>query len=140
MISPLADAIKTGNIEIVKIMAPYTNIDEDFDGAMDYDYEHCPTRSYLHCALYYQNMDIFKYIYELSEDKFPKDHCLRGRSPFYPKLWDYYELSDDFRMELDDFIQNLPDEIKGKIYLEELWEMSESESKSESDSESEKME
>ena len=68
--SPLSDAIKTGNIEIVKIIAPYTNInDEDF---YDLDsYEYSPSRSYLHCALYYQNMDIFKYIFELSEDKFP---------------------------------------------------------------------
>ena len=136
MISPLADAIKTGNIEIVKIMAPYTNIDEDFEGAMDYDYEYCPTRSYLHCALYYQNMDIFKYIFELSENKFPKEWF--GRSPFHPTLWDNYELSDDFRMELDEFIQNLSDEMKG-IYLEQLsWE--EPREMSESDSELDKME
>ena len=79
------------------------------------------------------NMDIFKYIYERSEDKLPKDNRLRGRSPFHPKLWDDYELSDNFRMELDEFIQNLPDEMKG-IYLEQLlWEESEPEYESESE-------
>ena len=129
--TPLSDAIKTGNIEIVKTIAPYTYIDEDFDDEVwsppiDYD----PSRSYLHCALYYQNMDIFKYIFELSEEKFPKDW--RDCSPFNPKLWDDYELSDNFRMELDEFIQNLSDEMKGKIYMEQLlWEESWTESESE---------
>ena len=132
MMTPLSDAIKTGNIEIVKTIVPYSYIDENFDDIMDlWDYEVCPTRSYLHCALYYENMDIFKYIFELSEDKFPKD-C-RGRTPFYPKLWDDYELSDNFRMELDEFIQNMTDEMKG-IYLEQLlWEESEPEYESESE-------
>ena len=78
--TPLADAIKVGNMEMVKAIIPYTKVDTTSK----------KFGSYLHVAVKYSRLEIFKYLCQLVENwKSLKDR--KGRTA------DQLLLKDDFQ-------------------------------------------